>query len=801
MLYSRLLYRTLAIPLITLLPLAAQSLPKSVDVAKLPRRFEQNSGQTAVQVLFFSRGKSEMAFFTREGVVLRMNGKETNAAAVRMTFADPSEAVSVIGEGPLEGQTNYFVGKDPSIWKTNVPSFSTVRYQEVYPGIDIVFYANGRDLEYDLVVKPNADLNRVRLNIEGATLKQTADGGITMDTSLGQIKQLPASVYQVVDGKKKSIPVQYILNRGQIRFVAGRYDRERELIVDPVMQYSTLLGGSDLDAVYKVAVDRSGYAYVTGNTSSTDFPTTTGAYRRTCVGSFGCNEAFVTKLNASGTGLIYSTFIGGSGGDQGAGIAIDSSRNAYITGVTSSPDFPGNAIGPVREQSAAFVAKLNATGTGLLYATRFGGSIANEGVAVAVDSTGHAYVTGHTESPDFPVTPGAFEQVFCNGGADCNGDWDSFVSKFTADGHALVYSSFVGGSGSDFTHSIALNGSGEAFVAGETQAANFPTTAGALQETKRSSGYSGFVVKLNADGTAARYSTYLGSSGGDSATGIAVDGSGNAYVTGATGSNDFPTTPGVVQRTIRGAADAFLSKLNPTGSALIYSTFLGGSSEDSGWAVTVNSSGYAYVLGSTVSSNFPTTDAGFQRVYNPGGCGDTSSTPCPDAFVAEFTPTGTALAFSSYLGGSATERIGSGTEIGGIALGPGGSIYIASSTSSLNFPTTNTAYKRQLRDSEDGFVVKLIPLCGLGSTTPSLTICTPGSNASVHSPVTIIAGTRDARAVRLLQVYVDGTKRYEAPLSAIDVKLSLATGTHRLTVQGFDTAGTLLKKTIYFTVN
>jgi hypothetical protein len=401
--------------------------------------------------------------------------------------------------------------------------------------------------------------------------------------------------------------------------------------------YSTYLGGNGHDSDNSIAVDASGNAYVSGDTFSTDFPTTPGAFQ-TSFGT-GSDHAFVTKLNATGTAMTYSTYLGGNDVDLCNGIAVDALGNAYVTGQTTSTNFPttANAFqttfgGGIYD---AFVTKLNASGTALTYSTYLGGNDVDLCNGIAVDALGNAYVSGRTSSTNFPTTPGAFQSSFGTGSAH------AFVTKLNASGTALIYSTYLGGNGSDEARgTIALDGSGNAFVSGETSSTNFPTTPGAFQTSFGTGSLDAFVTKLNASGTALVYSTYLGGNDADSCEGIAVDALGNAYVTGITLSTDFPTTPDAFQTTFGGGFnDAFITKLNGTGTALIYSTYLGGNDLDVGHGITVDGSGNAYVTGLTASTNFPTTPGAFQ----------TSRTPDWDAFVTKIAfraDTNTALTSS-----------------------------------------------------------------------------------------------------------------------------------------------------------
>jgi len=484
-------------------------------------------------------------------------------AVLRIRFVGANPKTRVQGQEELPGKANYFIGNAPTKWRTKVPTYAKVRYDDLYPGVDLIYYGTQRQLEYDVVVRPGADPNRIIFGIQGADdLEVDAQGDLVLHTAAGQIRQHKPFVYQEVDGVRKEIPGGYVLrDTHQVGFRVTAYDPSLPLIIDPLLVYSTYLGGANNDNASAVAVDAAGNAYVTGITASaTNFPTTAGAFQTTLGGG---SDAFVTKLNPTGTALIYSTFLGGSDFDTGVGIAVDASGNAYVTGSTASTNFPTTAgafqttlAGPGGGSlTDAFVTKLNPTGTALVYSTYLGGRDFDNGEEVAVDAAGNAYVTGRTSSTDFPTTVAAFQTTSAGGG-------DAFVTKLNSTGSALVYSTFLGGAeSSDGGFGIAVDALGNAYVTGLTNSTDFPTTAGAFQTTIGST-QSAFVTKLNPTGSALVYSSYLGGSSLDQGSGIAVDARANAYVTGVTLSTDFPTTGDAFQTTLGGSTDAFVAKLS-----------------------------------------------------------------------------------------------------------------------------------------------------------------------------------------------------------------------------------------------
>ncbi|MCX6360990.1 MAG: SBBP repeat-containing protein [Armatimonadetes bacterium] len=466
-------------------------------------RFERNIGQVDKRVKYFSRGAGGTLFLTTDEAVLALPGRPVAetvqraaafarpeprrrgpGAVLRMKLVGANRLAPAAGLGRLPGITNYLIGKDPTKWRTNVPSFGRVRFAGVFPGTDLVYYSAPRSgaspggVEYDFVVRPGGDPGRIRVAFEGArSLRVAANGDLVARTAAGDVRWKRPYAYQTVAGKRVRIAAAYDLQGKHAAFRLARYDRTRPVVVDPVLLYSTFLGGSGDDATWSgIAVDNDGAAYVTGESRSADFPTSSGAYDTSHNGD---DDAFVTKLNATGTAVAYSTFLGGSVGDQGRGIAVDSSGAAFVTGSTQSTDLPTTSGAFDRSfggNEDAFVAKLNAAGTALVYSTYLGGSGIEKGLAAAVAGDGSAYLTGFTESADFPTTAGAYD-------VSHNGNADAFVVKLNAGGTALTYSTLIGASYIDYGCAIAIDSGGSAYVTGFTALGSFPTTAGAWCRT------------------------------------------------------------------------------------------------------------------------------------------------------------------------------------------------------------------------------------------------------------------------------------------------------------------------------
>lgn len=582
-----------------------------------PLAFEPNRGQVPAEVKFVARNGSTSAFLTATGATLSLPGAQKGEKlALRLELLGANSAAETAGINPLPGQTNYFVGNDPAKWQTAVPQYSRVKFRDIYSGIDLIYYSQRRDLEYDFLVAPGADPHTIRLAVEGARrLHLEANGDVRITTAAGELRKHRPRIYQLVGGAERKVAGRFVLHRGSIlSFAIGHYDRSLPLVIDPTitLEYATLLGGKGDDIAYSVATDSSGNIYTTGSTTSTDFPTTAGVIQ--AANATGTQQIFVAKLDSTLSTLLYSSYLGGSGSQSGQGIAVDSSGNAYIAGYTNSTNFP---ITPGSLQPAfgggtcsgapcndAFITKLNPTGSGLVYSTYFGGNNVDQAQAMALDTNGNVYITGFTASSNLPTTPGVVQPGF-GGGAD------AFLMKLNSQGTGMIYSTYLGGNNVDLGNGLAIDSNGNAYVVGDTFSTNFPTTPGVFQPAAKG-GTCGtnpcddaFVTKVNPLGTGLIYSTYLGGSNSDFAQAVAVDAIGDAYVIGTTSSTDFPTVAGAFQMQYGGgSSDAFVSGLDPAGRTLFASTYFGGSGTEFGESVSLGT-GYVYIAVDSNSSAFP----------------------------------------------------------------------------------------------------------------------------------------------------------------------------------------------------
>lgn len=639
----------------------------------MPLRFEPNAGQTDPRVRYLARTPGMTAFLTDDGVTLLLTRNTGNQcgeenllrgrnprcpsfehAAFRMSLAGASRRPSIRANEPLPGRVNYFLGNDPSRWRTDISTFAKVEYREVYPGVDLVFYGNGRNVEYDFLVKPGGDPGLIELAYEGVQrLRADLNGDLLITTAGGEVRQHRPRVFQELAGSQVEIAAEYRIREQKVSFELARYDRSRPLRIDPVLAYSTYLGGDAAGS--GIAIDSSGAAYVTGSLVSAAFPVVS-AYQ-----TFqGAADAFVAKINPAGTQLVYSTFLGSNGNDYGIAIAVDGAGAAYVLGATSSSTFPTkNPYQTFRGDQDAFVTKLSAAGSALVYSTYLGGALREEPGAIGIDPLGSAYITGGTYSSNFPVVNAYRSQP--------GGDSDAFVTKLNSSGSNAAYSTYLGGSGADFGRGIAVDGTGAAYVTGSASDSSFPVKNAVRTFTGV---VDAFIAKLSPFGNDLFYSTMLGGSDADYGTAIAVDSTGAAYVTGYTQSPDYPAT--TLFKFYQAGTDVFIAKLNNVGTEFLYSTFVYGVNHDYGYGIAVDGLGNAFVAGQDSSYNFPLA----QPLQSFGGESD--------AFVLKLNPTGTALIYSTQLGGRGSEIAAS------IAVDPlGFNAYIIGINNGGDFPIFN----------------------------------------------------------------------------------------------------------------
>ncbi len=679
--------------------------------------FVENHGQWSDEVRFVAMMGGMNVWITDNGITydfyqisgLRNNDdsdiKQADQAPVRrkghvvkMSFGNHNVAKLIKktrGLSKTQGRYNYLKGSR-SDWVPDVPLFEEVMMEEVSTGISARLYYDNGSFRYDLIAKPGTDLNTLNMSFMGADrVDITSNGDLTMQTSLGPVTQGELFAYQIEDGKKQRVKCNFsITPDGEVTFNVGSYNPNKELIIDPLV-FSTFIGGAGDDTAYDIKIDNDGNTYITGRTidAATDYPATTGAYDEIHNGS---DDVFVTKLSADGSSLIYSTFIGGSSDDVAYKIALNDAGNAFITGYTqdAATDYPTTA-GTYDEthngDDDVFVTKLSADGSSLVYSTLIGGSGTDQGFGIDTDANGNAYISGITydAATDYPTTAGAYDETH-------NGSSDLFVTKLSADGSTLAYSTFVGSDGTEGSWSkIAVDDDGNAYVNGETWffSTDFPTTPGAYDETFNG-GTDVFVVKLSSDGSSLIYSTLIGGTGTEGSRDIAINSAGNAYIIGTTSTSagDYPTTPGAYDQTFNGGVDIYVTKLSTDGSSLAYSTLVGGSDNEYGWAIDVDSEGKAYFTGGTYGNDYPTTILAYDNSFNG----------VRDLILSVLTADGSALHYSTLIGSSDTEY-SYGIDV------QRNNAYVCgyAKNAAIPFPTTSDVYDESHNGQRDVIVFEL----------------------------------------------------------------------------------------------
>jgi len=673
-------------------------------------RFEPNRGQSDRLVRYLSRGSGYAVFLTPTGATLEFDDRRPMLAANAQARRVGAHVLSVrvVGARAVEptaeqrqaGFSNYFVGSEPTDWRTGIEGYAKVRYAAVLPGVDILYYGTGqRRLEYDVVLAANTDPKSVTLAFDRVdSLAIRKDGALVLSLPDGaEVVQPPPVAYQTDDaGRRVKVTAGYALRAEGVGFTVGPHDSRRPLVLDPALDYGTYWGGAGNDNAYAVALDAQGDAYVAGTTLSSNFPGNSGPQTV----YHGGYDSFVTKFDVNGS-PVFSTYLGGSGDDDALAIAVDGAGNAYVAGGTTSANFP--AVSPFQPNLASvgsfdcFVTKITPNGFAVVYSTYLGGAAQDVVLGIAVDVAGAAYLTGYTTSTDFPGAAAGLQSA--NGGAD-----DAFVAKLNPSGTALSYSTYFGGSGIDYGFGIAVSSASEAYVAGLTKSQNLPTRA--AFQAALAGGQDAFVARFNAAGSASVFATYLGGNADDEARGVALDTAGSVYVVGYTSSSNFPTAS-AMQASNGGGQDGFVTKLSAAGTALSYSTYIGGSGTDQANGIAISSNGEALVAGLTTSTNFPTA-SGLQNTLSGFS----------DAFVSRLGRTG-ALGYSSYFGGSG------GEEAKGIAVDSKGDAYVVGSTSSTNLSTALPAQPNNA-GSLDAFAAKMtLPPSVTSSAAPALSVFGP----------------------------------------------------------------------------
>lgn len=653
-----------------------------------PQYFEINKGQAPADVEFLSRGAGYVIYLTPTSAQITLHSRhgagalDQHRATVRITpigidAAATKPRTELQGIDALPGKSNYFTNNSREKWLTGIEHYRNVVYPQLYPGIDMLFRSDSGRIEFDFLLQPGAHPERVRLKVTGSEpLQLDAAGNLLLNVDGRELRLQAPRSFQDINGSRREIATRFVLQDTQtVGFSVAAYDHDQPLLIDPILSFSSYAGGSANDVAQGVAFDVQGNLYVVGETYSTDFPTY-NAYQSTSPVN---GSAFVMKLDAQTHDVIYATYIG-SNVTEARGIAVDSAGSAYIVGDTSSTTFPVmNAYQPtLRGLIDIFVTKLAPSGNALAYSTYLGGDTVDRGRAIALDALGDVYITGVTASTDFPLANPLQTQV--------RGSTDAYVAKLSPTRGTLDYSTYIGGNGLDYGTSIVVDAGKQAFVGGYTNSGNFPTL-NPLQAARAGSN-DAFVARFTAQGGLG-YATYLGGAGVDYANAIGVDAAGNILLAGQTYSANFPVSS-PLQAALAGSTDAFVSKLNATGTALVYSTYLGGAQGDTAYGLRLDAAGNVYVAGQTDSLDYPAVYA--VQSVNAGGS---------DAFVTQISATGASLIYSTYLGGTASDYARA------LAVDAIGNVAVAGITESNNLPRVDA--NQTLRGgSQDGFIALML---------------------------------------------------------------------------------------------
>lgn len=752
---------------------SGQPTPQAVrNYGHLPLTFEANQGQAAGQVKFLSRGRGYTTFLTAGGMVLNLrashvesdssktsahaaNSQSSTRATLQFSLVGANRNPQVVGEDLQPGRVNYFIGKDRSKWYTNVPTYRRIRYKNVYPGIDLIYYGNHQQLEYDFAVAPKADPRQIQFQINGASqISLDEQGDLVLDVNDAKLHFQSPLVYQESNGKRTLVAGGYAMkDESHIGFQVSNFDASKPLVIDPVLVYSTYLGGSGADQPTGIAVDNSGNVYVAGYTDSADFPLAS-------LGSLATNtnHVFVAKLDPTGSNLVYADYIGGNSDDYAVALVLDNANEVYVTGSTQSSNFP--VVNAYQSQQpgpyTGFVSRISADGSALIYSTYLGGNNYDQPAGITIDNSGEVMVAGYTQSENFPVANAYQESALANQGG--NYGTYGFLTKFSADGSSLVYSTYFAGNSNveeggccwvspfNTINAIAADANGNAYVTGSTNTYNFPVTSGSYSTTNatQQNATVAFVSKFNSAG-GLDYSTYFYDPSGYtvSTAAITVDGSGSAYITGSAYSDTtFPvTSTSICNPETQGSAcgNAFVTKFNSAATALTYSTFLGANNNATPESIALDSNNDAYVLASASSSSFAEV-SGIEAYSNQD-----------DVMLVEIDPEASSQLFATYIGGSGDD------EPSGIAVDSDGNMYVAGSTDSDDLPTTQGAFQTVTGGNTDAFIAKIGPASAPAvSLTPYSLQFAATTVSSTSQPQTVLLRNMGSAALSISSITASG---------------------------------------------
>lgn len=685
--------------------------------------FIENKGQWDKEVLYLCRINGLNAWITKSGVTYDFHKwKKLNrfdvqfidnkndhyiqyGHIIKVNHVDANVNLYSETKQKSDAYYNYLIGNNPEKWADYVGLYQEIVVKNIYEGISQRWYFDEGNLRYDYIVSPHANYKKIQLAVQGSDNCQIKENDLVFNTIFGEVRQCKLFVYQNINGIKKAIQAKWIKNNEHFSFELGNYDSRYPLIIDPLI-WSTYIGDTADDYPYDVTRDVFNNIYVTGYTASATYPTTAGVYDNTHNGGGSYPyDVFVSKLNSTGTTLLYSTFIGGSQGEVAEKIVVNNAGNVYLTGGTKSSDFPVTAGAYDNTYNGhgsaswiwgdVFILQLNATGSALVFSTFVGGNFDDAGRALYVDANGDIYCAGAARS-NFPVTAGAFDTVYSSG------PYDGFILKMNATATTLIYCTYYGGSGNDTANGITVDDLGNAYVIGNTHSTDFPTTAGAF-DTSFNGVYDGYVLKINPTGTGLVYSTFIGGTNEDRHFGIVLKGNYNIVIAGFSNSATYPTTTGAYDTSHNGDYDVVLTEIDAIGSSLVYSTYMGGFGPDMALCMTQSFSGFIYVSG-YADAGFPTT----------AGAYDTSHNGDEDVFIAIFNPSLSSLLYCTYIGGISYDRAT------GIITDNAGYPIVTGRTYSPDYPTTTGAYDVSHNGAMDGFVTKLDPSIPLPITSFTL---------------------------------------------------------------------------------